>query len=139
MDAALKIVRLIRIALIASIVLYALIGEVVGRGVTTVPNTTVYFAITFVAIADVGAIAVMRRLFVTPAEGVLASQPADTAALGRWRAGYLITYALCEAVALFGLVLRILGFPLSQVATFYAVGLILLLLFGPRRPSNEIG
>ena len=139
MDAALRIVRMIRIALIASIVLYALIGEVAGRSVTTVPNVNVYFVVTFLAVADVGAIVIVRRLFVMPAEAVLATQPADTAALGRWRVGYLITYAQCEAVALFGLMLRMIGFQFSQAVTFYAIGLILILLFGPRRPSGEIG
>jgi hypothetical protein len=41
---------------------------------------------------------------------------------------------LSESIAIFGLVLRILGFSLSQVASFYISGFILLLFFGPRRP-----
>jgi hypothetical protein len=35
---------------------------------------------------------------------------------------------------MFGLVLRLIGFSLSQVASFYIAGFILLLFFGPRRP-----
>jgi len=139
MDAALRIVRMIRVALMASIVLYALIGEVVERDATSQPDTTLYFVVTFLAIADVGVIVVMRRQLVVPAETTLAKQPGDLLALTRWRTGYIVIYGLSEAVALFGLVLRILGFSLSHVATFYAVGLILMMFFGPRRPSNELG
>jgi F0F1-type ATP synthase membrane subunit c/vacuolar-type H+-ATPase subunit K len=138
MDAAVRIVRMIRLALMASVVLYALIGELLGSS-TASPDTALYFAVTFLAIADVGAIVVMRRMFVVPAEATLAKQPEDPAALNRWRAGYIVIYGLSEAVALFGLVLRFLGFSLSHVATFYAVGLILMMFFGPRRPSNELG
>jgi hypothetical protein len=48
-----------------------------------------------------------------------------------------MTYALSEAIAIFGLVLRLIGFSLSQVWSFYIAGIILLLFFGPRRPVRE--
>jgi F0F1-type ATP synthase membrane subunit c/vacuolar-type H+-ATPase subunit K len=80
----------------------------------------------------------VRRLFVLRAEVTLAAQPEDATALNRWRAGYIITYALCEAMALFGLVLRVLGFTLSEVTPFYLVGFVLILVFTPRRPPAEI-
>jgi hypothetical protein len=48
-----------------------------------------------------------------------------------------MTYALSEAIAIFGLVLRLIGFSLSQVAYFYIAGFILLLFFGPRRPVGQ--
>jgi len=70
----------------------------------------------------------------------LATRPNDAATLSRWRAGHIMTYALSEAIAIFGLVLRIIGFSLSQVASFYIAGFILLLFFGPRRPvANQAG
>ena len=138
MDAALRIVRMIRVALMASIVLYAIIGELLGGNAAS-PDTTIYFAVTFLAIADVGGIVFMRRMLVVPAETTLVKQPEDATALNRWRAGHIVIYGLSEAVALFGLVLRFLGFSFSHVATFYAVGLILMMFFGPRRPSNELG
>jgi F0F1-type ATP synthase membrane subunit c/vacuolar-type H+-ATPase subunit K len=40
---------------------------------------------------------------------------------------------MCETLALFGFVLRFMGFTLSEVAPFYVVGFALMLLFGPRR------
>ena len=139
MDAAVRIVQMIRAALMVSIVLYALVGEMVGRSLNSTPDNSIYFGITVAAVITVALIVVMRRVLVLPAEGVLARQAGDQVALGRWRTGYVVTYALSETVALFGLVLRFLGFTLSHVATFYVVGLILMMFFGPRRPSHEIG
>lgn len=139
MDGAVRIVQMIRIGLMVSIVLYALVGEMVGRNSSSTPDNSIYFAVTLAAVIAVALIVVMRRLLVLRAESLLAKQPEDQGALARWRTGYIVTYMLSEAVALFGLVLRMLGFSLSHVATFYAVGLILMMFFGPRRPGHEIG
>jgi len=57
--------------------------------------------------------------------------------LNRWRTGYLITYALSEALALFGLLVRLAGFSLSQAVTFYLPGLVLMLFFRPRPAAAE--
>ena len=134
MEPARKTVQMIRIALLVSIALYVLVGERVGQQLA--PDRNIYFVLTLVAITTVGIIFAVWRLFVLRSEATLAAQPEDVVALNRWRSGYMIAYALCEAVALFGLVLRILGFTLSEVAPFYLVGFVLLLLFGPRRPSS---
>ena len=128
--------QIMRIALLVSIALYVFIGEYLGQALVPAPNRNVYFAITLVAITTLGMIFAVRRLFVLRSEAALAEQPEDSVALKRWRAGYIFTYALCETVALFGFVLRILGFTLSQVAPFYLVGFVLMLVFGPRRPSS---
>jgi hypothetical protein len=74
---------------------------------------------------------------VAPAEAVLRLQPDDAASTIRWRTGCIVTYALSEAVALFGLMLRITGFALSQVAVFYIAGILLLLFFSPRSRISE--
>jgi hypothetical protein len=137
MGPARKTVQMIRIALLVSIALYVFIGEHVGQSMAPAPNRNLYFVLTLVAITTVGMIFAVRRLFVLRSEATLAAQTEDTAALNRWRSGYIITYALSEAVAVFGLVLRIQGCTLSQVAPFYLVGFVLMLLFGPRRPSRE--
>jgi len=139
MDAACRIVQVIRIAMMVSVVLYVIVGEELAHPPETAPEFSFYFTITLVAILLVAMIIVVRRWYVVPAEAALAAQGEERAALGRWRMGYILTYALSEAVAVFGLVLRMIGFSLSQVATFYAVGLILMMFFGPRRPSQEIG
>jgi hypothetical protein len=133
MEPARKVLQIVRIALLVSIVCYAFIGERMAQ--SAAPDRNVYFAITLIAITTVGIIFAVRRLFVLQPEETLVSEPENAAALNRWRAGYLVIYALSESVALFGLVLRILGFNLSEVMPFYLAGFALMLLFGPRRPT----
>jgi F0F1-type ATP synthase membrane subunit c/vacuolar-type H+-ATPase subunit K len=128
-----KLLQAVRIALLVSIALYVFIGERMGRSTTSAPDRNVYFAITLVAITTVGMVFAVWRLFVLRSEAILADHPEDTTALKRWRTGYIFTYTLCETVALFGFVLRFMGFTLSEVAPFYVVGFALMLLFSPRR------
>jgi F0F1-type ATP synthase membrane subunit c/vacuolar-type H+-ATPase subunit K len=140
MERARKTVQMFRIALLVSIALYVYIGEVYsgergGQSMAPDPNRNLYFLLTLVALTTVGMIFAVRRLFVLPSETKLAAAPEDAAALNRWRSGYIVTYALSEALALFGLVLRILGFTFSQVLPFYVVGFVLMLLFAPRSLS----
>jgi hypothetical protein len=137
MDASLRIVRIVRIAMLLSIVMYGFVGEY-ARPPMNSPNPIIFYALTFVSISMAALIIWMRRLLISPAEAVLAANASETTALNRWRAGYMVIYAICEAIALYGLVLRFLGFTLSQVAPFYAAGFILLVFLSPRPPSNEL-
>lgn len=140
MERARKTVQMFRIALLVSIALYVYVGEVYsgergGQGMAPGPDRNLYFFLTLVALTTVGMIFAVRRLFVLPSETKLAAEPEDAAALNRWRSGYITTYALSEVLALFGLVLRILGFNFSQVLPFYVVSFVLMLLFAPRSLS----
>ena len=137
MEPARKLLQVVRGGLLTSIAIYVFMGERLSPNLAAVPDRNVYFAITLVAITTVGMIFAVRRAFVLRAEATLAAQPGDEAAINRWRTGYIIVYALCETVALFGFVLRFLGFTLAQVLPFYVVGFVLMLLFAPRIPSTE--
>jgi hypothetical protein len=133
MESAIRVVRAIQIAMLISVGVYVLVGE----GVKSAPglnSPVLFYVLSLVTITIVGVILVVRRTLVLQSAVALASRPNDLATLGRWRAGHIMTYALSEAIAIFGLVLRIVGFSLSQVASFYIAGFILLLFFGPRRP-----
>src|SRR6516165_6589238 len=135
MDSSIKIIRVLQAAMLVGILLSVGIGEVLGS-VSTVSNATMFYVFSMVTVTIVGIILVVRRTLVTQSAVALAMRPADMATLGRWRAGYIMTYAFSEAIALFGLVLRLTGFTLSQVAPFYVAGFILLLFFRPRRPVS---
>jgi hypothetical protein len=138
MESALRLLRLVQIAMLVSIALYVFVGEAAASRAAT-PNTTMFHAISFVSISMVGAIFVVRRTLVVPSEIQLREKPDDGVLLARWRSGYICTYALCEALALFGLVLRVLGFTLAQVWPYYVGGFALMLLCWPRRPRAEAG
>lgn len=133
MGATLRTVRLIQVAMLVSIGIYVVVGEVVGARITTNANTI--YAISFAAISLVGAILVVRKTLVLQSEIELKEKPGDPVILARWKTGYIVTYVLCEALALFGLLLRIMGFHLIQVWPYYAGSVVLLLLFWPRLPQ----
>ena len=135
MNSALKILRAVQWLMLASILLYAVVGEVVGPSSRAVnPAVSYLFATTSVAI--VGMIFVVRRTLVLRAAESLATKPEDILSLSHRRTGFIATYALCEALAVFGLVLRFLGGNLQQSLPFYVGGFTLLFFFRPRQPAS---
>ena len=136
MESTVRTLRLIQIAMMASIVLYVLIGERIAP--IHAPNAALFYALSLVSITTIGIIVVVRRTLVLQSEETLRTRPTDAPALNRWRSGFIVTYALAETQALLGLVLRVLGFSLSQVAPFYVAGFILMIFFSPRAPSREL-
>lgn len=130
---AIKIVRVVQIAMLVSVLVFVIVGEFVGS-IPRFSNPTLFYALSLATITIVGVILVVRRTLVLQSAATLATRPNDVATLNRWRAGHVMTYALSESIAIFGLLLRFIGFSLSQVASFYIAAFILLLFFGPRRP-----
>jgi F0F1-type ATP synthase membrane subunit c/vacuolar-type H+-ATPase subunit K len=131
---SLKTLRMVQWAMLTSIVLYAIVGQVVGPAARGVDATLSYLFATL-SVAIVGAIFVVRRTLVLRAGESLATQPEDSLSLNHWRTGYIATYALCESLALFGLILRFRGSPVEASVYYYLGGFILLLFFWPRQPA----
>jgi len=92
------------------------------------------YVFTTAAVAIVGAIFVVRRTLVLRSAESLVSDPDDPITLNHWKSGYIATYALCEALALFGLILRFTGCNFQQSLPFYLGGFVLLFFFGPQDP-----
>jgi hypothetical protein len=136
MDTALKSLRIIQVAFISSVILYMLVGEVAGRR-PAMSNPTIAVAIAVIAASTVAIIAILRRIMLMPAAAVLSSNPSDGSALTRWRAATLVVLALCESIGLYGLVLRFLGFTLTQTMPFYLAAILMMLYFGPKRPVAQ--
>lgn len=135
MSLALKILRMVQWAMLGSILLFVLVGEVASRPAHGIdPSLTYLF--TTLGVAVVGVIFVVRRTLVLRAEESLVTRADDNISLGYWRTGYLVTYALCEGLALFGLMQRVLGANLQQSAPYYLGGFILLFFFRPRQPAK---
>jgi cytochrome b561 len=132
---ALKTLRAVQWSMLASIFLYGIVGEVMGpvaRGV----DPALSYVFSTLAVGIVGTIFVVRRTLVQRAAANLAIHPDDSLSLNHWQTGYLATYALCEALALFGLVLRFRGCQLQQSLLFYAGAFVLLFFFRPRQPAG---
>ena len=60
----------------------------------------------------------LRQLMFSKSEIILAAKPDDKAALVHWMVGQMDTFALCEAVALFGLVAAVYWFRLLRSSPF---------------------
>jgi hypothetical protein len=135
MGHTLKLLRAVQLSMLASILLYSVVGEILGPALRAV-DPSLSYAFATAAVALVGVILVVRRtLVIRPAES-LASRPEDSLSLGHWKTGYMATYILCEALALFGLVLRFMGGGLRQSLPFYIGGFALLFFFAPRQPAS---
>ena len=135
MSGTLRTVRIVQWAMLVSILLYAVVGEVVGSRARA-PDPALNYIFSTLAIAIVGVIFVVRRTLVLRSAAALATNPEDALTLSHWRSGYIVTYALCEALALFGLVLRFTGFKFEQSVPFYLGGFVMLFFFGPREPAR---
>lgn len=73
-------------------------------------------------------------------EETLAKTASNPKVLKQWEAGHLIRLASAEAIAVWGVAVRMfLGGTLWQASLFYAVGLLLLMLWTPRmaRPASN--
>lgn len=133
MKDTIRILRWVQWALLASILVYAVAGELAGSAARGM-NFSLSYAFTTAGVAIVGAIFVVRRTLVVRSAEDLAAHPDNPLTLSHWRIGYFATYILCEALALFGLVLRFTGSNFQQSLPYYIGGFVLLSFFGPRGP-----
>src|SRR5437016_12656573 len=117
--------------------LYVSVGELLSSRSPIVARPTFFYVLSVLSITTIGVILVVRRTLVLHSESTLRVKSNDLATLNRWRTGYIITYALSESLALFGLLVRLTGFSLSQAVTFYFPGFILMLFFRPRPAAAE--
>jgi hypothetical protein len=116
--------------MLVSILLYAVVGEAVGLQARAA-DPALQYVFSTVGVAIVGVIFVVRRTLVLRSAENLAAHPEDSLTLNHWRSGYIVTYALCEVLAL-----RFTGFKFEQSLPFYLGGFVLLLFFGPREPVS---
>ncbi len=134
MDANLRFVNIIRAALGASLAIFAFIGFGLNlMNPRDVSSTLIYVSVALSIWALSGGFR-LRQRFVRKANEILRSHPDDVAAWKRWSAGNIIFYAMCESVALYGLMLRFMGATPAQTIPFFVVAIVGMLAFGPQRP-----
>jgi ABC-type spermidine/putrescine transport system permease subunit II len=133
MESATRTIRIMRIVLLCSIVIYVLLGEGMMHERDRLPNAMFFYVFAAMAVGMVLVSFATRRLMIAKTEAKLADDGANEYLMHRWRGAYIVSYVFSETVAILGFVLRVLGFSLSQVAPFYVAGFFLLLFFRPRR------
>ena len=135
MRGTVRTLRAVQWTMLGSILFYAVIGEVLGRGARAI-DPSLSYVFTTAGVAIVGIIFVVRRTLVLRSAENLAAHPDDSLTLRHWKSGYITTYALCEALGLFGLILRFMGCSVQQSLPFYIGGFVLLFFFGPQEPAG---
>jgi cytochrome b561 len=134
MTSVLQTLKIAQWAFLASVILYIVVGEIAGPSPHRV-DTTLSYAFATIGVSIVGMIFVVRRTLVLRASESLATRPDDLLSLNQFRIGYFATYALCEVLALFGIILRFTGCNLLQSLPYYLSGLVLLAFFRPKTPA----
>jgi len=122
--------RIVRAVFLASIGIYACVGEVMVQGGHEV-DIHLEIGIAVCAVLDIAVAFFFRQKTSNSALEVLRSDPENVQAIGRWGTGQLVSLVLAESVLLFGFALRFLGAPLLHSVPYYLVSLVLLLWFRP--------
>jgi len=133
----LRNLRIIQISMLIALVVFICLPELTHPHPKNVPSRVIFFALTGLSIWAVLGMFFLRRKVLTRAEQRLTTNLEDKAGLARWQAAHLLAFACCEALGLYGLILRFLGFGLGQVAPFYLMGVGLMLYLTPRPPLNQ--
>jgi hypothetical protein len=90
-------------------------------------------AMGFAAVSAVSVGQTLRQKLVFAPAAALISDPESTAILRKWRGGNIVSFVFAESVMLFGVALKFMGERWNIVAIFFAAGLLLLLLWAPRK------
>jgi|SRR5579864_92977 len=133
-ETSLRQLRIIHATMLISIVLYAFIS--LRAPLRPAPQPVVLYGVAAVCVADLGVILVLRSKLLPHQRPISSSEPDPKILVANWRSACIVTWALCEAIALFGLVLRYMGFAMREAALFFVAGFLLMLLFAPRRPEG---
>jgi hypothetical protein len=135
MELALKKARLIQWAMLATIPLLAAVAEIAGKSGSGAWTLWHLVAIGMATWSATGAFLLRNKLVSRSVEKLMIN-PADAKAARQWEVGQIISLAMAEGVAMWGLALRMaLGGTLAQAGIFYAVSLFLLVLWTPRMPE----
>ena len=84
------------------------------------------------AVSEVGIATGIRAKLLRPAVARLEQSPGDSLALAQWQRGQLLSMVFATTVALYGVVIRVMGFSWNIAAWFFVAGFLLLLWWTPR-------
>jgi cytochrome b561 len=134
MEQHLRTIRYIHFAILVSVVLYIALAEFVKRDSNGDISSEIYWTLAIVGAGLAATAFLVRQMMLDPAHQTLHLEPNDAAAVGRWRVGHIMIFSCCEGLVICGFLARFLDSSVTQALPFYAVGIILLLLFYPRTP-----
>jgi len=137
MNRATRLLRILQTLMAFAIGVYAVIGELIAP---KVPHqiAIVYVILVLVAACMAGVGHIVRRHMIENAERTLATDPENPKALRLWIGAQVMSFAVADAVALLGLLARLLGSTFFAVSLFYLGGLFLFWVFRPARSAPVV-
>jgi hypothetical protein len=126
-------VRILHVAFVMTWFLFILLLKFVQPPFGATAPEFFPLALGLVCVSEVGLALFFRARLIAVSEDVLRSDPENKAALVKWRTGNLLSFCFAETITLFGLMLKLLGFGWKVAGVFFAGGLILLMLWAPRK------
>jgi len=125
--------RLVHVAFFVSWFLFIFVIETAQP--TRIANASMIIpaALGLIGFSEIGVGFFLRSKFIREAETVLRTEPENQAAKLKWRTGNFLSFCFAETITLFGVVLKFLGFGWNIAGIFFAVGMLLLILWTPRK------
>jgi len=137
MNPVIRQFRVMQFAYIVSVLFFYYVISMIHPTANAV-NSSMQTAIVLCAIASVlmGFI-VQRMMQRAPSQSLLEKR--NSSLLARWKVGHIIRFATAESVALYGVVLHMLGSSSTLVNVMFICSLLLLLIWQPGTcpPKNE--
>jgi hypothetical protein len=130
-ESALLTARAVQRGSLATIGLCALVAETTKAFMEPTPLLSPWI----ISASAVGTISVglmLRRKFLSPANGQLRRDPTDVGALRQWRKFTLVSIVLAMAIGMYGSSLRMSGYSRVIEWSFFAGAVLLLFLWRPR-------
>lgn len=137
MDQSLKVVKTVYLMMLFSMVMLAVVGEVVAGERDAGSGDLLLWLFAVMALGlFVGVILLKQMKIVPAAEEIAVMNELNAQSIGKWQAGHLISFALAESIVLYSIVLRNMGFPLSNTAYFVVAGFVAMLIVTPSDPRR---
>lgn len=129
-----RYLRIVHGALLVSIVLYGFILWKLPAQKPQRVDASMLIALGALAVVMIAIGMGVRAKFVREAFETLRTKPDDAESLAHWRKGDIVSAALAEAIVLYGVAIHFIGGSTRQVAPFFVVGALVMLLWWPQRP-----
>jgi divalent metal cation (Fe/Co/Zn/Cd) transporter len=135
-ETSVRSVRMLHGVFLTTIALFVVVGEFAALEGESDPEflRLMRYALLGMMVAIFGFAFFIRRTRVEASEEILMRDREDAQALAQWHAGNVVSFVCCETMAMFGLVLRLLSGSWFEAAPFFAVAVVLLLIWTPRAP-----
>jgi F0F1-type ATP synthase membrane subunit c/vacuolar-type H+-ATPase subunit K len=129
-----RIIQTIYFAMLGAALMYLIVLQALAPQENPNLSPILKQGVWALASASAAAVIFFRQMKIMP---ILERPAVDAATRSSLRAYYIISFALSEAVLLYGFVLRMLGATVLEAGVPYVAGLVLFAINYPRWPGSD--